>query len=52
MGGTMEMTEGGKAYFHVDLEPGDYAWIAEIPNPADHNMLKTFTITGESDSGN
>ncbi len=44
MGGTMEMTEGGKAYFHVDLTPGDYAWIAEIPDPADHNMLKTFTI--------
>jgi hypothetical protein len=52
MGGTMEMAEGETAYFHVDLEPGDYAWIAEIPDPADHNMLKTFTITEESDSGN
>lgn len=52
MGGTMEMTKGGTAYFHVDLEPGDYAWIAEIPDPADHNMLKTFTITEESDSEN
>lgn len=51
MGGTMEMTEGEKAYFHVRLGPGDYAWIAEIPDPADHNMLKTFTITGEGDSG-
>ena len=45
MGGTMEMTEGSKAYYHVNLEPGDYAWIAEIPNPADHDMLKTFTIS-------
>lgn len=51
MGGTMEMIEGGKAYFHLDLKPGDYAWIAEIPDPADHNMLKTFTITEESNSG-
>ena len=45
MGGTMEMTKGGVAYFHVDLEPGDYAWIAEIPNPAVHGMLKTFTVS-------
>jgi hypothetical protein len=44
LGGTMEMTQGGTAYFHVNLEPGDYAWIAEIPNPDEHNMLKTFTI--------
>ena len=50
MGGTMEMTKGKKAYFHVDLEPGNYAWIAEIPNPADHNMLKIFTIEAESNS--
>lgn len=48
MGGTMEMTEGERAFFHVDLEPGDYAWIAEIPDPAEHNMLQTFTIAGES----
>lgn len=52
MGGTMEMTKGGTAYFHVDLKPGDYAWIAEVPNPAEHNMLKPFTIGEESDSGN
>ena len=47
VGGTMEMTEGGRAYYRVNLEPGDYAWIAEIPDPADHNMLKTFTITDQ-----
>ena len=50
LGGTMEMTKGKTAYFHVDLEPGDYAWIAEVPNPAEHNMLKTFTIEEESNS--
>lgn len=52
MGGTMELTEGEKAYFHVTLEPGDYTWISEIPDPADHNMLKTFTIPEEGNSGN
>lgn len=45
LGGAMEMTEGAVAYYHVNLEPSDYAWIAEIPNPADHGMLKTFTVS-------
>lgn len=44
VGGTMEMTGGSKAYFHVRLEAGDHAWIAEIPDPAAHGMLKTFTV--------
>ena len=44
IGGAMEMTEGSTAYFHVSLEPGNYAWIAEIPNPEEHGMLKTFTV--------
>jgi hypothetical protein len=45
LGGVMEMTEGSTAYFHVDLAPGDYAWIAEIPDPAAHDMLETFTVS-------
>ncbi len=44
VGGVMEMTAGVSGYLHVDLEPGDYAWIAEIPEPADQGMLKTFSI--------
>ncbi|MDZ7692154.1 MAG: hypothetical protein U5K69_13650 [Balneolaceae bacterium] len=52
MGGTMEMAEGEKAYFHVTLEPGDYAWIAEIPDPAENNMLKTFVIAENNNPGN
>ena len=44
VGGVMEMTAGSSGYLHADLTPGDYAWIAEIPDPADHGMLKTFTI--------
>ena len=45
MGGVMEMTEGSTAFFNVSLEPGEYAWIAEVPDPAAHNMMKTFTVT-------
>lgn len=44
VGGTMDMTEGSTAYFHVQLEAGDYAWIAEIPDPAAHGMLKPFSV--------
>lgn len=44
IGGVREMTGGATAYLHVDLEPGDYAWIAEIPDPASHGMLHTFTV--------
>jgi len=44
MGGVMEMTEGSTAYFNVILEPGEYAWIAEVPDPAAYNMLKPFTV--------
>ncbi|WP_165138043.1 hypothetical protein [Halalkalibaculum roseum] len=49
MGGSMEMAGGSTAYFHTELEPGDYAWIAEVPNPSDKNMLQTFTVSGSGD---
>ena len=44
LGGTNEMPAGGTAYFTVDLEPGRYAWIAEVTNPAEKGMLKIFTV--------
>lgn len=44
LGGAMEMTGGNTAYFTVNLKPGNYAWIAEVPNASDKNMLKTFSI--------
>ena len=47
IGGVMEMSVGASGYLHVDLAPGDYAWIAEVPDPAGHGMLKTFTVTGD-----
>jgi hypothetical protein len=44
LGGTHEMPAGSTGYFNVELEPGDYAFIAEVPNPASLNMLKTFSV--------
>lgn len=44
VGGAMEMTAGSTAFLHVELEPGDYAWIAEVPDPASHNMLIRFSL--------
>lgn len=44
LGGAMEMKGGNAAYFTVNLKPGNYAWIAEVPDPAGKNMLKTFSI--------
>ena len=44
LGGTHEMPAGSKAYLAVRFEPGRYAWIAEVTNPAEKGMLKTFTV--------
>ncbi|WP_440998526.1 hypothetical protein [Fodinibius sp. SL11] len=44
LGGSMEMTGGNTAYYQVNLKPGSYAWIAEVPDPASKGMLKTFSI--------
>ncbi|MEP6262690.1 MAG: hypothetical protein ABJ092_14035 [Gillisia sp.] len=44
LGGAQEMPAGSTAYITVDLKPGKYALIAEVPDPASKNMLKTFTV--------
>jgi len=44
LGGVNNMTEGQKGYFTVNLEPGRYILISEVPNPASKNMLKTFVV--------
>lgn len=44
LGGTMEMLGGETAYYTVNLKPGDYAWIAEVPEPDEKGMLKTFSV--------
>lgn len=48
LGGAQEMPAGGTAYITIDLKPGNYAWIAEVPNPKSKNMLKTFTVRDNS----
>lgn len=44
LGGTQEMPGGSTAYLTVDLVPGDYAWIAEVPDPAGKGMLVRFSM--------
>jgi hypothetical protein len=46
LGGSMEMRGGSTAYFTVNLRPGGYAWIAEVPDPAGKRMLKVFAVPG------
>ena len=45
MGGTNDMPAGSKAYFHANLEPGNYVLISEVPAPSTKNMMKPFTIS-------
>ncbi|HSI70910.1 MAG TPA: hypothetical protein VK941_11795 [Gillisia sp.] len=44
LGGTQEMPEGKTSYFTATLTPGNYAFIAEVPDPRSKNMLVTFKI--------
>ncbi len=42
LGGSQEMPVGYTSYFTVDLQQGNYAWIAE--SSADKGMVKTFAV--------
>lgn len=44
IGGTNEMPAGSAAYLHVDLEPGRYALVSEVADPARKNMLLIFDV--------
>ncbi|MDZ7780473.1 MAG: hypothetical protein U5R14_11180 [Gemmatimonadota bacterium] len=44
LGGTNEMPAGTTAYFTVSFEPGDYAWIAEVPGASGKGMLVPFAV--------
>ncbi len=44
LGGVQTMTAGSHGYFHVELEPGRYAWVSEIPDPHSNQMLEVFNI--------
>jgi hypothetical protein len=48
LGGTHDMPAGSTAYLTVQLEPGSYAWIAEVPNAEERGMVKRFTVPAES----
>jgi len=45
LGGVNDMPAGGTGYIHADLEPGNYAFVSEVPNSLSKNMLKTFTVS-------
>lgn len=51
LGGANEMPAAHSAYYSFSLQPGHYAWIAEVPDPASKDMLKTFEVTTGSPSG-
>lgn len=42
VGGTQEMSVGSTAYFTVDLKPGRYAWISEVP--AEKRLVKEVVV--------
>ncbi|SDS01373.1 hypothetical protein [Christiangramia echinicola] len=44
LGGMQEMRAGKKGYFTVDLRPGEYALISEVPDPEGKGLLKTFSV--------
>lgn len=44
VGGVQDMPAGETAYLSVNLTPAEYAWIAEVPNPAEKGMLQTFSV--------
>ena len=44
LGGVNDLPAGSKGYFEVDLSPGNYALISEVPSAREKNLLMTFTI--------
>jgi hypothetical protein len=44
LGGVNDMPAGSAAYFTLVLAPGEYAFVAEVPSPADYGLLLPFTI--------
>jgi len=44
LGGINDMPAGSHGYFTVDLPPGDYAFIAEMPGPAAAGFVLPFTL--------
>jgi hypothetical protein len=51
VGGINEMPAGTTGYFTIHLEPGWYAWVAEVPDPARKGMLQVFRVPAETGNG-
>jgi hypothetical protein len=47
LGGVNDMPSGGIGYFSINLDPGNYALISEVPNTSEKNMLKLFEVLDE-----
>jgi len=44
LGGAQESPAGTTQYLRVNLEPGRYIWVAEVPDPQSKGMLVPFTV--------
>ncbi len=44
LGGIQDMAAGSHAYFSVDLAPGDYALMAEVPDPLGMGLVLPFSV--------
>jgi hypothetical protein len=42
--GLLEGNETKTAYFDVNLNPGAYAWVSEVPDSAGKGLLKPFSV--------
>lgn len=51
LGGVQDVFPSGTAYMDVNLTPGRYAWVAEVPDPLSKGMLVPFTVGDGSDDG-
>ena len=45
LGGINDLPAGMHGYFSVDLAPGDYAFIAEIPGPQEAGFVLPFSVS-------
>ncbi|MFW6084933.1 MAG: hypothetical protein ACODAA_06955, partial [Gemmatimonadota bacterium] len=44
LGGAQDMPAGSTTYVTAELVPGDYAWIAEVPDPDAEKMFVPFSV--------
>ena len=51
---TPDLLEGNgseTAYFHVNLKPGEYAWVSEVPDPNANGLLREFSVPSPDAEG-